>query len=166
MSPSSHQSAAGSDFKRLPEIANPSGVDTEVVSGTGQDQFGYLDQILERRRSRKRRNDGRVRPVAISRLQILILALLLGAARAFAIPTIYDSNLEIWLHGESELLPYGRVAHFRCPPRPAAVTSTHKTRPTIFVICGDTYRQQYPCPLKPHRFQPDRFEAPSGRAVH
>jgi hypothetical protein len=32
MSPRSHQSAAGRDIKRLPEIANPTGVDTEVVS--------------------------------------------------------------------------------------------------------------------------------------
>ena len=31
---SSRQSAAGSDFKRLPKIANPTGVDTEVVSDT------------------------------------------------------------------------------------------------------------------------------------
>src|SRR5215469_4802052 len=48
MSPSSHHSAAGSHFKRHSEIANPIGVDTEVVSksGIGQDQFRLPRRIL------------------------------------------------------------------------------------------------------------------------
>jgi hypothetical protein len=43
--------------------------------------------------------------------------LLLAAAVAFAIPAMHDSNLEKWLRGECELLPGGRVAHFRCSPQ-------------------------------------------------
>jgi hypothetical protein len=39
--PSSHRNPAGSDFKRLREIANPIGVDTEVVSDT-QHQAGSI----------------------------------------------------------------------------------------------------------------------------
>jgi hypothetical protein len=43
---SSHQSAAGNRFKRHSEIANPTGVDTEVVFRHGKISFGYLDEIL------------------------------------------------------------------------------------------------------------------------
>ena len=57
------------------------------------------------------------RYVTISRVQILIVVLLLAAAVAFAIPAMHDSNLEKWLRGECELLPGGRIAHFRCSPQ-------------------------------------------------
>jgi len=57
------------------------------------------------------------RYATISRVQILIVALMLAAAVAFAIPAMHDSNLEKWLRGECELLAGGRVAHFRCSPQ-------------------------------------------------
>jgi hypothetical protein len=52
-------------------------------------------------------------------LQILLVAVVLAMAIAFAIPAMHDTNLERWIRGECTLQPGGRYANFRCPPQPA-----------------------------------------------
>jgi hypothetical protein len=54
--------------------------------------------------------------VAISRLQILLVGLLLALAIALAIPAMHNANLVRWMRGECKLLPGGRYAHFSCQP--------------------------------------------------
>ncbi len=74
----------------------------------------------------------------ISRVQLLIVALLLAIAVAFAIPAMHDSNIEKMLRGECKLAPIGWIGnwfhrrqsclgHIEQPPERLPLGATHRS---------------------------------------
>lgn len=51
----------------------------------------------------------------LSRVQIILIGVVLAVAVMFAIPAMRDSNLERWLRGECTMKGGGMRTHFSCP---------------------------------------------------
>ena len=53
----------------------------------------------------------------LSRVQMILIGVVLAVAVLFAIPAMRDSNLERWLRGECTMRGGGMRANFSCPPQ-------------------------------------------------